>query len=148
MSHADEIIKLRKRVLDAVSTGVVDLNLKDFYEATLLQILNESERQRQVCVAQAESFRKQAAVADGQAAAYSAMGSIIYNVLNSYILQEERSKREEMLRAEEQKNKEEYAEALKKKQEQIDKENNDLNNIEETEEKSKEKRIRRNKKTT
>lgn len=154
MSHADDIIKLRKRVLDAVTTGVVDPNLKDFYEATLLQILNESERQRQTCNAQAESFRKQAAVADGQAAAYSAMGSIIYNVLNSYILQEERVRREEMLRAEEEKNKAEYAEALRKKQEQIDKENGDVIEESETElesdseEKPKARRTRRGKKVT
>ncbi len=153
MSHADDIIKLRKRVLDAVTAGVVDANLKSFYEATLLQILNESERQRQVCAAQAESFRKQAAVADGQASAYSAMGSIVYNVLNSYILQEERAKREEMLRAEEEKNKAEYAEALRKKQEQIDKENGDLESeevedTEDVEEEPKVKRSRRGKKTT
>lgn len=122
MSHAEDILKLRKRVLDAVNAGIVDNNLKDFYEATLLQILNESERQRQTCVKQAEAFRKQASVADGQAAAYSAMGSIVYSVLNGYIVQEERAKREEAARALEQASKEEYAEALRQKQEQIDRE--------------------------
>jgi hypothetical protein len=112
MGHSEDIIRLRKRVIDAVTSGVVDPNLKDFYEATLLQILNESERQRQVCVAQAEALRKQASVADGQASAYSAVGSIVYNVLNSYILQAEKVVREEQSRAAELAEKQEYAKNL------------------------------------
>lgn len=117
MGHSEDLLKLRKRVADAVTAGVVDNNLKDFYEATLLQILNESERQRQVCAAQAEALRKQASVADGQASAYSAMGSIIYNVLNSYILQEEKAKREEEARAAELIEKQAYLESLNQEEE-------------------------------
>jgi len=95
MTYSEDIIKLRKRVLDAVAVGVVDSNLKDFYEATLLQIMNESERQRQNAVAQAETLRKQAAVCDGQASGYSAMSSMVYNVLNAYIVQAERTQAQE-----------------------------------------------------
>lgn len=91
MSYAEDLVKIRKRVLDAVALGVVDSQLKDFYEATLLQIMNESERQRQHCTAQAEQLRKQASVLDGQASAYSAVSSVVYNVLNGYIVQAERS---------------------------------------------------------
>lgn len=95
MSYSEDIIKLRKRVLDAVSTGVVDPNLKDFYEATLLQIMNEAERQRQNVIAQAETLRKQASICDGQASAYSAMSSLVYNVLNAFIVQAERTQAQE-----------------------------------------------------
>lgn len=112
MSYSDDLVKLRKRVLDAVSVGIVDNNLKDFYEATLLQIMNEAERQRQICVNRAEDLRKQAAIADGQASAYSQISSIVYNVLNSYILLQEKTIREEQERAKE---KEELEEKPKKK---------------------------------
>jgi len=112
MSYAEDIIKLRKRVLDAVQVGVVDSNLKDFYEATLLQIMNESERQRQNAVAQAETLRKQASVLDGQAAAYSAMSSVVYNVLNAYIVQAERNQANELAREAERAEKEAYMNSL------------------------------------
>jgi hypothetical protein len=116
MSYSEDIIKLRKRVLDAVTTGVVDPNLKDFYEATLLQIMNESERQRQVAIAQAEQFRKQAAIADGQASAYSAMSSMVYNVLNAFIVQAERAQAHEASLASEQAEKEAYKQSLLQKE--------------------------------
>ena len=116
MGHSEDILKLRKRVADAVATGVVDPNLKDFYEATLLQVLNEAERQRQTCATQAEALRKQAAIADGQASAYSAMGSIVYSVLNGYILQAEKAIREEHARAAEMAEKKAYAESLKQEE--------------------------------
>jgi hypothetical protein len=112
MGHAEDILKLRKRVLDAVGAGIINNELKEFYEATLLQILNESERQRQTCVTQAENLRKQAAVCDGQAAAYSSFAAIVYSVLNSYISQHERAIREEQARAAEQEEKAAYAKSL------------------------------------
>lgn len=99
MSYSEDIVKLRKRVLDAVSSGVVDPNLKDFYEATLLQIMNEAERNRQTAVAQAETLRKQAAIADGQASAYASMSSVVYNVLNAFIIQHERAQQLESERS-------------------------------------------------
>jgi hypothetical protein len=99
MVYADELVKLRKRMLDALNLGVIDTNSKDIYEATLIQIMNEAERQRQTCVARAEDLRRQAAIADGQAAAFTQVGSIVYNVLNGYIIVAERQKREEQERA-------------------------------------------------
>jgi erythromycin esterase-like protein len=114
MGHSEDILKLRKRVLDAVGAGIIDNNLKEFYEATLLQILNETERQRQTCATQAENLRKQAEKADGQAAAFASMGAIIYSVLHSYISQHERALREEAARAVENAEKEAYAKSLEK----------------------------------
>jgi len=99
MAYAEDLVKLRKRILDALNFNVVDSTSKDLYEATLIQIMNEAERQRQVCVGRAEELRRQAGVADGQANAFSQMSSIIYNVLNGYVMAAERQKREEELRA-------------------------------------------------
>jgi hypothetical protein len=112
MSHAEDVLKLRKRILDAVNAGIIDNNLKEFYEATLLQILNESERQRQTCANQAEALRKQAAIADGQAAAYASNANIIFSVINAYIMTQERIIKEEEARAAEKAEKELYAKSL------------------------------------
>lgn len=112
MSYAEDLIKLRKRVLDAVALGVVDGNLKDFYEATLLQIMNESERQRQHCLSQAETLRKQASVLDGQAQAFSSMSSVVYNVLNAYIVQAERNQAIDIQREADKAEKDEYIKSL------------------------------------
>lgn len=98
MAYSEDLIKLRKRVLDAVNQGVLDDKVKDFYEATLIQIMNESERQRQNCVSQAEQLRRQASTLDGQASGYGAQSSIIYNVLNAYIIQAEKAMIEEVER--------------------------------------------------
>lgn len=99
MAYAEDLVKLRKRMLDAVSAGVVETNIKDFYEATLLQIMNEAERQRQTCMSRAEDLRRQAAVCDGQAAAFSQVSSIVYSVINGYVVAAERQQREEAERA-------------------------------------------------
>lgn len=95
MSYSEDLIKVRKRIADAVAQGVLEPKLKDFYEATLIQIMNESERQRQHCTAQAEQLRKQAATLDGQASGFAAQSSIVYNVLNMFILQAEKAAAEE-----------------------------------------------------
>lgn len=95
MAYAEDLIKLRKRIIDAVSSNILDPKLRDFYEATLIQIMNEAERQRQICTNQAEQLRKQASVLDGQASGYGAQSSIVYNVLNAYIVQAEKSANEE-----------------------------------------------------
>lgn len=113
MAYAEDLIKLRKRIIDAVSSNVLDPKLRDFYEATLIQIMNEAERQRQVCVSQAEQLRKQASVLDGQASGYGAQSSIVYNVLNAYILQAEKSLREEQEQAAEKADKEIYNDSIK-----------------------------------
>lgn len=96
MAYADDLIKLRKKIADAIAIGVVDDGSKDLYEATLIQVMNEAERQRQTCVGRAEDLRRQAAIADGQSAAFSQVSSIIYNIINGYIVVAEKQKREEL----------------------------------------------------
>ncbi len=101
MSYAEDILKLRKRVQDAVAKGVVSQDGKDFLEATMIQIMNDAERNRQNCVSQAESLRKQAAQFDGQAGAFASMSSIVYNVLNGFVTIAERDEAERAAEAEE-----------------------------------------------
>jgi len=117
MAYAEDLVKLRKRILDALTHDVVDDKSKDLYEATLIQIMNESEKQRQACVARAEELRRQAGVADGQSHAFSQMSSIIYNVLNGYVMAAERQKREEAARAAEMAEKERLAQEALQTQE-------------------------------
>lgn len=101
MSYAEDLIKLRKRLLDAISVGLIDPSQKDFFEASLIQMMNDSEKNKQNCLATAENLKKQAAIAEGQAQAFASMSSIIYNVIHSLILQSEKNKEDEIRRAEE-----------------------------------------------
>src|ERR1700690_64694 len=100
MSYAEDILKLRKRVSEAVAKGVVNQDGKDFLEATLIQIMNDAEKNRQNCLTQAENLRRQAGVFDGQSGAFASVVSIVYNVLNGFVTvaekeEEERQKLEE-----------------------------------------------------
>lgn len=94
MSYAEDILKLRKRVQDAVSKGVVTDDGRDFLEASLIQIMNDAERNRQNCLTQAENLRKQAATFDGQAGAFASVSSIVYNVINGFVIVAERDEAE------------------------------------------------------
>lgn len=94
MSYAEDILKLRKRMQDAVLKGVVADDGKDFLEATLIQIMNDAERNRQNCVTQADNLRKQAAQFEGQAGAFASVSSIVYNVLNGFVAAVERDEAE------------------------------------------------------
>jgi len=94
MSYGEEILKLRKRVADAVSHSVFNTDNKDIIEALLIQVMNDAERNRQQCVSQAENLRKQASTLDGQAGAFASMGSIVYNVINGFVMKAEHSQKE------------------------------------------------------
>lgn len=99
MAYAEDLVKLRKRMVDALGAGVVTAESKDTFEATLIQIMNEAERQRQACVARAEDLRRQAAIADGQSHAFTQVSSIVYSVINGYVTIAEKQRAEELERA-------------------------------------------------
>ena len=94
MSYIEDILKVRAKLAEAVSAGI-DFNTKEQVEALLIQIMNDAEKNRQNCVAQADNLRKQASALDGQAAAFSSVVSIVYNVINGYIKITEKNKVEE-----------------------------------------------------
>jgi hypothetical protein len=64
-------------------------------------MMNDAEKNKQNCLTTAENLKKQAAIAEGQAQAFSSMSSIIYNVINALIIQSERNKLDEERRAQE-----------------------------------------------
>jgi hypothetical protein len=106
MSYAEDILKLRKRVNDAVLKGVVANDGKDFLEAALIQVMNEAERNRQNCLTNAENLRKQAATFEGQAGAFASVSSIVFNVINGFVAAAERDEEE---RAEQERQRAEVA---------------------------------------
>lgn len=96
MSYGESIIKLRARVQDAVKKGLVETSGKEFFEATLIQIMNDAEKNRQNCLTQAENLRRQASVFDGQAAAFGSVSSIVFGVINGYVTVAERDEAERL----------------------------------------------------
>jgi hypothetical protein len=115
MSYGEEILKLRKRVADAVSHNVFNTDNKDIIEALLIQVMNDAERNRQQCVSQAENLRKQASTLDGQAGAFASMGSIVYSVINGFVMKAEHSEREaDVLKKDKEGNTTEEVVAVKK----------------------------------
>jgi hypothetical protein len=112
MGFAEDILKLRKRVADAAARGLVTGESKDFLEATLIQVMNDAEKNRQNCLTQSENLRRQAAVMDGQAGAFASVSSIVWSVLNGFVVASERAEEEEKARqAELETNKEDLAQA-------------------------------------
>ena len=95
MAYGEDVIKLRTKIAEAVSLGVINPEGKSAIEAILLQVMNDAERSRQQCASQAESLRKEASKMDGQSAGFSSLIGIVYNVLNGYISLAEKAKREE-----------------------------------------------------
>lgn len=139
MSYGEDLLKLRARLGEAVSIGVVDPGSKDTLEAILIQIMNDAEKNRQNCVSQAENLRKQAAMIDGQASAFSSVVSIVYNVINGYIKIAERAK-EEDARVEEEKAEKAAAialeEAAKESFSEVSKESEEFDDSDESNKKS------------
>lgn len=118
MSYAEDIIKLRKKIIDAATLGVVGQDSKGTFEAMLVQIMNEAEKNRQQCNTQAENLRKQAAMMDGQAGAFASVTSIVYNVLNGFVKNAERDIHEQERMAQERAEKEAAMEAAARLQSQ------------------------------
>lgn len=90
---ADELIKLRARVADVVRLGIVTGDA-DIYQATLISIWNDAERNRQLRVQEAQKLREQVVAAEAKAQAFASMSTIIYQVLDGYIKAAERAAEE------------------------------------------------------
>jgi hypothetical protein len=119
MAYGEDVIKLRTKIAEAVSLGVINPEGKSAVEAILLQVMNDCERSRQQCASQAESLRKEASKMDGQASGFSALIGIVYNVLNGFIALAEKSKREEEERAAEKAEIEDQVASLSNEQDQV-----------------------------
>jgi hypothetical protein len=97
MDHSEHVLRLRGRLTEAVRAGhwKEDSNL---FQATLISILNEAERERIRHSNAAQKAREQASFEDGHAAAFSLVMSMVYNVLNGFITQSEKAALEEQER--------------------------------------------------
>lgn len=93
MEHSEHIIRLRNRFTEAVESG--HLIGDSVFQATLISILNEAERERISHFSAAQRLREQSRYEEGQAAAFSLVMSMVYNVLNGFITQSEKAALEE-----------------------------------------------------
>ena len=98
MAYNEDLVRMKTMVSQLVMTNVASPESKELLEGVLIQILNESERNRQTCMAAADNFKKQAAVMEGQSAAFASLGSIASSVLTGFILVAEKNKEEESRR--------------------------------------------------
>lgn len=94
ISHAENIVRLRQRIREAVTLGVISKDNYEPFELMLLQIMNETERQRIQCHKIVQEYEQKIKGAQSQASAYEAMTSIVYGILNSLIRNAEKDKDE------------------------------------------------------
>lgn len=121
MGYNEELQKLRLKISEYFGYQEnLDPEAKANFEATLIQLLNEAEKNRQTYVNMADNLKKQAAVAEGQANAFSSMSSMVSSVLNGFIIISQRNKLEEQRRQEELKEIEENRKELEQKDEAVE----------------------------
>lgn len=109
------LVKLRTRMNDLLRMGILTPDGAGMYQQTVLQLLQEFDRRKATCLEQAEHFRRQAAAADAQAAAFGVCGSVLFSVVNGYInLEEKRIIEEQEAKARETSTEEPTPEAPKK----------------------------------
>lgn len=95
MGINEDIVSLRERMTGAMEKDLFDDKTGGFVQTSLIQIMKEAERKRQTCAKQAEHFRTQAVNAEGQAAAYATISSVVNAVFQSMLNAEERAEAEE-----------------------------------------------------
>jgi len=95
MGINEDIIELRQKMADAIKMDLFEDETGNFVQVSLISIMREAEKKRQACSKQAEHFRRQAVNAEGQAAAYGTISSIVNAVFRSQVNVEERNRIEE-----------------------------------------------------
>lgn len=84
MGYKEELQRLRRQMIQAVQLGVIGSD-KDIFETTLVQIMNEAEKQRARTSQLKEGFRKQLAQAEAQEMAYDQMIAMVTAVLGGFV---------------------------------------------------------------
>lgn len=97
----EDILRLRKSIQELAVLGVLTPDTIGTYEQTVLQIWKEAERRRISLQQQAETLRRQAAAADAQAGAFSAMASIMFSVVHGFVEASQKRAQEDAERARE-----------------------------------------------
>jgi len=101
LAHAEDIIKLRQAVTDAVKSGVLDQPTSEVTQMVLLQVMNEAEKRKQSHEAAAGRAREQASAEEAQAKAFGALNSMVFSILNGLITKQQQVNEEEVEKAEE-----------------------------------------------
>lgn len=95
MGINEDIIELRQKMADAINMDLFEDETGSFVQVSLISIMKEAEKKRQACAKQAEHFHRQAVNAEGQAAAYGTISSIVNAVFRAQVNVEERNRMEE-----------------------------------------------------
>jgi len=82
-----EMHRLRMRVGELLRLGALT---PDTFQQTIMQIWQEGERRRQMCLQEAEEHLRRYHASISQASAFGAQSSILYSVVNGYVVLEER----------------------------------------------------------
>lgn len=90
MSINDDIISLREKMAQAIQNKIFDADSGGLFQTSLIEIMKKSEIKRQQCMKQAEHFERQKVNAEGQAAAYGTISSVVNQIVQSMISLEER----------------------------------------------------------
>ena len=94
MGYNEDLIQIRQRVSDLLNQGAITPNSKDFYEGTLIQVMNDAERNRQNCMVAAENLKRQVSMMEGQASGFAAVSSMVLAVLNGFVKKTEQTNQE------------------------------------------------------
>jgi hypothetical protein len=104
MQNAEALIKVRQAITELVGAGILSEPAAEQVQVTLLQLLNETERNKQKAQRAVEALQRQIAVAEGEIHAWSSVSSVVQDLLNTHLL------RARAVAAEEAKRKAEEAE--------------------------------------
>lgn len=105
----EDLIRLRRRVGDLLRLGGLT---PETFQQTIMQLWQESEKRRQTALQEAEEHQRKYHACLSQAGAFAAQSSIMYAVINGFVVLEERRLQETAQRALEQAEKETSQKAL------------------------------------
>jgi len=100
-AYKESLRGLRAIVQEALINNVIDEDNKPIYEATLIQLLNETEKRRQKLISIAEDHKRRALQADSQAEGFATMGAILENVVRGFVFQAQKVAAEDKEREQE-----------------------------------------------
>ena len=108
-----EMHRLRMRVGELLRLGALT---PETFQQTVMQVWQEGERRRQTCLQEAEEHLRRYHASISQASAFAAQSSILYSVVNGYVVIEERKNAELAERAREKAQQEAEKQELEKQE--------------------------------
>jgi hypothetical protein len=97
-NFATVMVNLRTKMNELLSLGIATPEGFGLYQQTIMQLLQEFEKRKQSCFSQAQQLKTQAAAVESQGHAFSACGSVVFNIVSGYIELEQKRIREEQER--------------------------------------------------